>query len=191
MASILEVNTIKDAGNDVAIDMSRIASTGRYSRQIITQVDSGSYSATTTWVLGPTFATITGLQGNSLLKLTYHVPTRNDSTSWGGGYLEPQVRFNGGTWQSLGSGGYDGGVMHLGYATICSYRQTILIDPGLTTAFTAQFRIYLKSYDGTFGLNNALGHEINITSGTATLMPSNNGLQHYMHLIVEEFARYN
>jgi hypothetical protein len=98
------------------------------------------------------------------------------------------VRFNDEPWQSLGSAGYDGGVMSLGYACIASYQQTLFIDPGRSTPFSVQFRFYFKSYDGTVGLNNALGHDINLTSGTAALMSGNNGLQHYAHVIVQELA---
>jgi hypothetical protein len=81
--------------------------------------------------------------------------------------------------------------MYLGNASIGTYRQTILIDPGLSSTFTIQFRLYFRSFDGTVGLNNALGHDINAVSGTAALMSGNNGLQHFMHIIVEELARYN
>ena len=162
---------------------------GYYSRQTITQVDTTSRSSVSTaWTLGPTFSTITDLQPNSLLLLTFYVPTRNDSTSWGGGYIEPQVSFNSGTWQSLGSCGHDAGVMRLRNATIGNFYNTILLDPAQSSTFTAQFRFYFRSYDGTIGWNNGINHDINVVSGTAPIMSGNNGLQHYMHLIVEELA---
>lgn len=189
--STLVTNMIKTTAGGNAINVANFSANSRYTQRIITQVDTGNYSTTTTWALGPTFALITGCRANSLIKMTYVVPTRNNSTSWGGGYIEPQVSFNSGTWQSLGSCGHDASVMYLGNASIGTYRQTILIDPGLTSTFTVQFRLYFRAYDGTIGLNDALGHEINARSGTATLISGNNGLQHFMHLIVEELARYN
>lgn len=190
--STLVTNTIKNSVGTTVIDFSKILATGRYRKNIYTQVDTSNYSATNAaWVLGPSFPIISGFQANSLVKLTYVVPTRNDTTSWGGGYIEPQVNFNSSGWQSLGSCGYDAGCMALGNAYIGTYRQTILIDPGLAVAFTTQFRFYFKAYDGTIGLNNALGHEINANSATASITSGNNGLQHFFHIIVEELARYN
>jgi hypothetical protein len=189
--SVAKIDQVINASGTTVLNLQKMAQKGYYSKQIITQIDTTGRSSTTTWTLGPTFTTITGILGKSLLHLTYHVPMRNDSTSWGGGYIEPQVSFNSGTWQSLGSCGYDGGVMSIGNAVIGSYYQTILLDPGITTTFTAQFRFYFRSYDGTVLWNSS--HDINAVSGaaTATAPSGDNGNQHYMHLIVEELARYN
>ena len=189
--STLITNMIKNTNGSNTINVSNFSTASRYTQRIITQVNTSNYSTTTAWALGPTFDLISNCQANSLIKMTYVVPTRNDSASWGGGYIEPQVNFNSGSWQSLGSCGHDASVMYLGNASIGTYRQTILIDPGLSSTFTIQFRLYFRSFDGTVGLNNALGHDINAVSGTAALMSGNNGLQHFMHIIVEELARYN
>ena len=186
--STLRVNNISATDNIQRIGVIDMPTVGYYTRQIITQVDTSNRSAGTSWTLGPEFANITGLQANSLLRLSYYVPMRNESGSWGGGYTEPQVRFNQGTYQSLGSSGFDGGVMHVSGANIGSYSQSILITPNQASAFSAQFRIYFKSYDGTVLWNQ--DHDLNAISGTATLMSGNNGLQHYAHIIVEELARF-
>lgn len=188
MASILTVDQIQNTSGSTSVVMNNVSLTGRYRRQIYTQVDTLSWSATTTWALGPTFAQVSGFQAGSVIRLDYQIPTRNDSTSWGGGYIEPQVRFNDESWQSLGSCGHDAGVMSLGYSCIASYQQTIFIDPAINGPFAVQFRFYFRAYESTIGLNNALGHDINSISGTAALMSGNNGLQHYTHIIVQELA---
>lgn len=155
------------------------------SRNITLQVDTTSRTAGS-WTLGPTFANIS-FEANSKIKMMYHVPMRNDASGWGGMYIEPQVSFNDGTWQSLGTTGHE--LMHLGNADITTYRNEILLTPGISTAFTAKFRFYFRAYEGTVGWNNGINHDINASpSGTATQMSGDNGNQHYMHIIVEEFA---
>jgi len=189
--SSIKVNKFDNTSNTTVLDVNNLSTTGLYSRQTITQIDTASRTFTTAWALGPTFDVIPDCQSGSLLHISYYVPARNDSTSWGGMYTELQIRFNEGTWQSLGSSGYDGGVMRNGQASIGSYYQTILIDPAQTSAFSVQFRFYFRSYDGTAGVNNGINHDINVTSSTATLMSGNNGQQHFTHIVVEELARYN
>lgn len=161
---------------------------GYYVRQIETQIDTTGRSATG-WVLGPTFAQLS-FAGNSKIKMTYHIPMRNDNGGWGGIYLEPQVSFNGGTWQSLGGTGFES--MTNSNADIFSISNEILLEPGIGSAFTAQFRFYFSPYDGTVHWNRGSSgndRNINATSGTASLMAGNGGLQHYMHIIVEEYAK--
>jgi hypothetical protein len=185
--SQLRVNGISSTDASQKINVLAMPADGYYVRKIVTQIDTTSRTAGTTWTLGPTFTDILDFQPGSLIKMSYQVPMRNDSTSWGGGYIEPQVRFNLGTYQSLGSGGYDGGVMNLGNAAIGSYMNSIFIDPAQTNVFSTQFRFYFKSYDGTIQWNQS--HDINVISATATLMPGDNGNQHFMHIIIEEYAR--
>jgi hypothetical protein len=98
-------------------------------------------------------------------------------------YIEPQVSFNGGAYQSLGSCGYDGSVMNLNAPSIGSYYNSILINPSLSSTFSAQFRFYFRSYDGTSTLNGS--HDINLISNTATIMSGVNGLQHFSKIIVQ------
>lgn len=164
----------------------------RYIRQIVTQYDDRDYSVTTSWVqVLNQFTNIPDFSAGSLVKLSYHVPCRNDSTSWGGAFLEPQISYNGGAkWWSLGGSGYEA-VMNYGGNAIGSYFQSILIDPYLSgvsagAGFGVQIRFYATSYDGTTLINTS--HAINSISGTAVLDPSINGAQHYAHIIVEELA---
>lgn len=159
---------------------------GRYPRKVYAQTDSATYSFTTTWSVGPTFADIGDFKAGSYVLIDYHMPCRNDSASWGGIYIEPQVRFNSGVWQSLGSSGYDGGVMNSSSDSIGSYRNAILVDPGQSATFSVGVRFVCRSYDGTALINGS--HEVNALSGTATLMSGTNGLQHYSKVIVQELA---
>lgn len=189
MASTLRLSNVNSAAGLPALDIDKIASNaGRYIRQVYAQVDTTSFTSIgTSWTLGPSFANTTGFKAGSLVRLDYHMPCRNDSTSWGGLYIEPQISYNAGmNWFSLGSSGYDGNVMNNASADIASYFNSILIDPGQTSDFGVQVRFYVKSYDGTAYINYS--HDINLVSGTATALTGNNFNQHYSKIIVEELA---
>jgi hypothetical protein len=162
---------------------------GYYVRKTVVQTTpSTGYSFSTSWTLAVTFDNIPDITGNSIIEMDYLFPCRNDSASWGGVYIEPQVSFNGGTsWSSLGSSGYDGGVMHLSSQDIGSYYNSMTIDPGISTSFNVRFRFYMRAYDGTSTVNVA--NDINVLSGTATLLSGNNGLQHYGRINVREIAK--
>lgn len=190
MTSKLTVDTIQNIGNTSSLVVNNFSLTGRYIRKLYTQVDITNRSSTTTWTLGPTFEMVTGFLPDSVLRLDYFVPARNDSTSWGGMYLEPQIKINDNPWESLGSTGYDV-VMMFGTEFIGSYSNTIFIDPSQKTPFSVQFRFYFRSYDGTVGWNNGINHNINVVSGTASIMSGNNGLQNYAHIIVQELAPFS
>ena len=201
-------NTITTSGGTAALDIGKIANgTARYTRQIVTQVDSNTYTITG-FLAGSSasgsgygqwqqvldkFTDIVGFQPGSLVKLSYHVPCRNDSATWGGMYLEPQISYNGGTkWWSLGGSGHDGGVMNQGYA-VGSYFQSILIDPYVNgvsagAGFGVQIRFYAIAYDGIVNVMINSGHNINTVSNTATIESGANGQQHFAHIIVEELA---
>lgn len=179
---------IQSTGGTAAIDVAKLSTNqARYTRQVITQVDTTDRTTSTTWTLGTELPTMTDFKAGSILKIYYMYPCRNDSTSWGGLYFEPQIRFNSSTWQSCGSRGYDA-VMDLSPGSISHTSNTMLIDPAASADFTAQLRFYFKSYDGSVGLNNGNGHDINTVSGTATIMSGVNGQQHYGHWIIEELA---
>ena len=186
--SIVKVDEICNTEGIKILNLNKISPNGFYTRKLLTQIFSNDLSFSTSWVLGKTFDIITDFQAGSLVKLDYHVPGRKDATTWGGIYIEPQVNFNNEGWKSLGSSGYDV-VMRNGAGSIASYFQSIIIDPNQLVNFSTQFRFYFKSYDGTSMVN--LSHDINKISGTAPLLEGNNGLQHFMHIIVEELARYS
>lgn len=185
--SQLRVGNVATTGGTQKVSVSNISSDGYYTRNIVVQIDTTNRTSGTTYTLGPTFDNIS-CAGNSLIKMMYHVPMRSDSGSWGGMYIEPQVSFNDGSWQSLGTTGHE--MMAMSTGEIMTYRNEILITPGIATNFTAKFRFYFRSFDGTVGWNNGINHDINAQPvGNATLMSGNNGLQHYMHIIIEEYAR--
>jgi hypothetical protein len=185
--SQLRVSGIATTAGTEKVSITKLSSGGFYTRNILTQIDTVSRTSGTGYTLGPTFDNIS-CAGNSLIKMMYHVPIRNDSTGWGGIYIEPQISFNDGAWQSLGTTGHE--MMINGAPFIMTYRNEILITPSITTDFTVKFRFYFRAYDSTVGWNNGINHDINAQPvGNATLMTGDNGLQHYMHIIVEEFAR--
>lgn len=189
----VSTSEIRKADGTPAINIDNITSGARYQRQLVMQKDLTERSFGTSWELGPTFTTLSGFKANSLLHLYYLVPMRNNSTSWGGAYIEPQIQFNqDGVWNSLGSCGYDGGVM--GHENrILSYRNFMLIDPGQTQDFSIQLRFYCKTYDGTGYWNQysngSDGGNIELTSGTASLLNSNINDNHYMNVKIKELAR--
>ena len=176
-----------DSNNDLNVAGKR----PRITRQINVQTDDIQRVFGPTWAIGRTFNTINDFKAGSLVKLNYHVPMRSvgSNTSWGGGYIEPQISFDGGaSWKSLGSSGYDGGVMVFGAQAIGSYGNTILVNPEQTSDFSVTVRFMHKSYDNQVYVN--WYHDINGTerglSGTAPLMSGVNGQQHYTRITVEE-----
>jgi hypothetical protein len=185
MSRKLTVGSIQNTAGTTAIVMNNVSLTGRYIRQIYSQVDTVGRSTTTGWLLGPEYPEVEGFLPGSVIRVDYHIPGRNDSTSWGGMYPEIQVKFNNNSWLSVGGPGYDV-VMNLGYAFINSYHNTVFIDPVQIEDFSTQFRFYFRSFDGTVLWNTS--HDINNVSGTASIMSGNNGLQHYAHIIVQELA---
>lgn len=138
----------------------------------------------TAWGQGAVFTTVPGFKAGSSVRITYYVPMRNDSGDLGGGFVEPQISFNGGTtWNSLGSSGF-AAVMNVG-AAIGAYTNTLLVDPNMSSDYTVTIRFYHKSRDGTLQVNQA-SQDINFTSGTAAVMSGVNGQQHFTKVIVEE-----
>lgn len=191
--SELRVSNIATTAGTSKLDIANLSSSGYYVRQIFSDVDIVDRSFTTTWVLVYTAPTHTGFLNGSKLRIFYELPLRNDSTSWGGAYVEPQITFNEGTtWASLGSGGFDGSVMHTGSGDISTYNRTLYVDPqlhGISGAYSVAIRFYCKTYDGTAQWN--LSHDLNSVSGTATAITgTGNYQQHYAKVIIEELARF-
>jgi hypothetical protein len=162
---------------------------GYYIRQLFTEIDTTNRSFSNSWTLAWTGTNRTGFKAGSKIRLQYHMALRNNSGSWGGGYIEPQISFNNSSWFSLGSSGYDGGVMGENAGEIGSYNNSIIIDPalqGVTTDFQVRIRFYAKSYDGTLLWNQ--DHDINAVSNTATAAADANRNQHFCNFTIEELA---
>jgi hypothetical protein len=90
---------------------------------------------------------------------------RNDSSSWGGGYVEVLYSYNDSpTWQSLGVSGYDGAVMHNGASSIATYSNEFVLDfSAETSAANLRFKFRHRSYDGTLTINAS--HDISGGAG--------------------------
>lgn len=187
----ITTDSINDLSGTKKFDLSTIVLDGYYTRRILSQYDSTAYSTSATrrdFALGSVFPNITGFKAGSLIQLSFHVPTRNDSELWGGIFIEPQVRFNSGAWFSLGGTGYD--VMLQDGRAISSYCNTILFDSGQTTDFDIQFQFYFAGHDTETEINGS--HSINGRSGTADLdTNAANANQHYMSITVEELAKFS
>lgn len=121
-----------------------------------TEIDTTSRTFTTVWAAGMTW-TDQKYEGNSKLLVLLYIPARNNSTSWGGGYVELQYRINGGAWVSIGSSGYDQ-VMANGVAMIGSNTYHFLLDNLPTEPCTVGFKTLHKAYDGTLLINDS--HEL-------------------------------
>jgi hypothetical protein len=179
--------------NDVVVMNTIVAGAtdSRYIRKIVTIVNSTTYTLSTSNNIWWTSSTYSGFKGNSLLKIYYMYPHRNDLTAsgagWGGLFFEPQIKFDSDAWQSLGNRGFD--IMNTDDQEINKTSNQMFINPGKTTDFSVQIRFNAKSYFGVGILNGS--HDINNISGTASLMSGNNGLQHYGHWIIEELAKMN
>lgn len=186
----LNLTTLSDSNQNVAIDIDKMAAatTPRYTRRIVNLIDTTDRASGTGWTLGYDSGVISGFKAGSILKINYMYPARNESSSWGGLYFEPQIRYNQGSWLSLGSRGYDAVMSTNSGGNIRYTDNSMLIDPAQSANFTISIRFYFKSYDGTVGLNNSQGHDINNISGTAPLLAGANGQQHYGNWIIEELA---
>jgi hypothetical protein len=163
---------------------------GFYVRQITSQVDTTDRSFGNSWTLMVTYPSLPTFKAGSKILANYQLPLRNDSYSWGGAYIEPQISYNGGsTWYSCGSSGYDGSVMHESAADIATYSSTLFLDPalqGVTTDFTPRFRFYARTYEGSAYWN--ANHDLGTVSGTATTGAGNNYYQHYAKIVIQELA---
>lgn len=180
------INTDTVSRSDGTVVLNVSGASPIYVRRHVIQSDTTDRSTTTSWSLGPTFPVLNDFQAGSKIHLFYSVPMRNDDVGWGGGYIEPQLSINGGSWQSLGSCGYDGGVMGYG-ARIVTYRNNILIDPQQTNPFNIQFRFYFKSHSGTIQWNDS--RDIGLTSGTAPLLNTTINDNFHAHIKVKEIAK--
>lgn len=164
---------------------------GYFVRQIFSDIDTTERTFGTGWQLMYGTPDHVGFLAGSKVKIHVELPLRNDSTSWGGAYVEPQITFNGGTnWYSLGSSGYDGNVMYNQAQSIATYTRMLYIDPqahGVSGDFRVAVRIYCKTYDGTGYWNG--NHNLNATSGTASAINGfQNWNQHYARIHIEEMA---
>lgn len=88
---------------------------------------------------------------NSTLKLFVDVPLRNDSSAWGGAYVEILYKINNDNYISLGNSGFDG-VMTNGLSSILTYNKSFIITPTsapTTESYYLNFTMRIRAYDNT------------------------------------------
>ena len=164
-----------------------IPASGYYLGKTIFDRDTSSYStASGSFVDLVTFGNYSGFSPNSILEFYYHIPCRNDTGGWGGCYIEPNISFdNGGTWLSLGTTGYDGGVMTYSSAnTIHYYDNTIMLYPQRSSSYTVRIKFRYKVYDGTVTVNGSNDLNGRATGGTYL---SGYEYTHFLHYTIKEY----
>ena len=138
---------------DISIPLSNSGKIG----EIFYENDETIRTFGTTWADGKIW-TSRPFTGGSRIKVEWRCPFRNDSTSWGGGYIDIQYAFNEGAYISLGHSGYDGGVMNNGASGIGSMSGNFALLNCPAENFTLQMKFMHKSYDGTVTINGS--HDI-------------------------------
>ena len=135
------------------------------------------------------------IQAGKQVRLDVRIPTRSESTNWGGLYVNVNAKVNG-VWYNLGNTGHDGGVMHYSATSIHALNHQMILDfignLGLdeNQEYTLQFELTARSYNYTTIVNGS--HDIN---GTGFLLGSRGELQtwasdqNFTHLIITEIDR--
>jgi hypothetical protein len=135
------------------------------------------------------------IQAGKQVKLEIYVPTRTDSDSWGGLYVNVNANVNG-TWYNLGNVGFDGGVMHRDTASIHAFNHEMLLDfignLGLNSAlpYTVQFELTAMSSNGITVVNGLRNTNRTINGlGSRGAVQTWVADQNFTHLIITEIDR--
>ncbi|MFK5971969.1 MAG: hypothetical protein QM485_01695 [Flavobacteriaceae bacterium] len=132
------------------------------------------------------------IQAGKKVKIDLYVPTRDTTNSWGGLYVNINVKVNG-TWYNLGNTGYDGGVMNNSATSIHALNHEMLLDfitnlsLPVDQSYTLQFELTARSYNGTTYVNQS--HDINKTGnnlGSRGALQTWASNQNYCHIIIVE-----
>lgn len=152
-----------------------------------TEYTLNTYSVGTSFSDLMTWTNITGLKAGSFVEIYCYIPVRNDSTSWGGFFFEPNVSFNNGsTWYGLGNSGYNA-VMEYGQS-IHYYDNTYVIDPGFTSDWSIRLKWRGASYDGTTTIRSSNSVNETRSGYNSNYLTTNNAnMQHYPHYILKEY----
>ena len=118
---------------------------------LVEEYDTDNRSFVNQWAWGKIFSTH-HFRARSRIKITLHIPARNDTTNWGGLYTEVYVDLNGGGWVSLGHSGYDA-VMSYSARLVATYSKSFLYDPEQAQDFTLRLGLQHRSYNGTTHVN--------------------------------------
>ena len=132
------------------------------------------------------------IQAGKKVKIDIYVPTRDNTNSWGGLYVNINAKVNG-TWYNLGNTGYDGGVMSNSATSIHALNHEMLLDfitnlnlPN-DQPYTLQFELTARSYNGTTYVNQS--HDINRTGsnlGSRGSLQTWASDQNYCHIVIQE-----
>jgi len=107
----------------------------------------------TTMADGKTWDMFTKTAGTSVM-LSWRCPFRNHTDEWGGGYIDILLSVDGGDYMSIGTSGFDGGVMVLGAYAIGSMSGTLLLDLYVVRHATSiQIKFRHRSLDNTLTIN--------------------------------------
>lgn len=126
--------------------------------------DNTNRNFSSTWATGFTTQTVTIRDGFDC-RYRYELPSRNDQTSWGGGYTLVQISVNGGAFQDVVDMGYQQSMVN-GGAIIHTATKTVYFDRGAfgipaTGDYTIQVRLRHRSYSGTLMINGSRGSSAN------------------------------
>ena len=135
------------------------------------------------------------IKPNKQVRLDIYVPTRDNTNSWGGLYVNVNAKVND-SWYNLGNTGYDGGVMSNSANAIHALNHQMILDftgnLGLDESkpFTLQFELTARSYNGATIVNGS--HDINRTAsglGSRGALQTWASDQNFTHLIITEIDR--
>ena len=135
------------------------------------------------------------IKPNKQVRLDIYVPTRDNTNSWGGLYVNVNAKVND-SWYNLGNTGYDGGVMSNSANAIHALNHQMILDftgnLGLDESkpFTLQFELTARSYNGATIVNGS--HDINRTAsglGSRGALQRWASDQNFTHLIITEIDR--
>lgn len=164
--------------------------------KVIVDYSNSSFSTTSgTFADMLTSSQYTGFTGGSALEFFMHYPARNDTEAWSGGYIEPNLSFdNGSNYYSMGTCGYDGGIMiQNGYGILC-YNNHYFISNSATsripdTDYSLKIKWRFATYSGNYqinashAINGGTGYSQNYVDTSATVDRN----QHWMHWIIKEW----
>ena len=165
--------------------------------KVLVDYSNSSFSTTSSTAFTDmlTSSQYTGFTGGSALEFFMHYPARNDTETWSGGYIEPHLSFdNGSNYYSMGTCGYDGGIMLQNGYGILSYNNHYFITNDATsripdTDYSLKIKWRFKVYSGNYQVNAS--HDINGGTGYSSSYVDTsstvNRNQHWMHWIIKEW----
>lgn len=135
------------------------------------------------------------IQAGKDVEIYLRVPARDNTSSWGGLYININVKVNS-TWYNLGNSGHDGGVMgDSSYDIATSHHHKhldFIANAGVsdTSSYTVQFEVTCRAYSGTTTVNGS--HDMNKTAGnlgSRGALATWGSNQNFTTLIIREVSR--